>query len=81
MSAIVTQPVSAPPAKAISAADLLAGATKKGKSSSHLVYPGEAGREAAARWVQLDAQVAEAERELALVCDQILGVIRVCCSR
>ena len=29
-----------------------------------------------ARWLELDAQVAEAERELALLRDQILGVIR-----
>jgi hypothetical protein len=65
-----------PPAKAISAADLLAGATKKGKSNSHLVYTGEACRETAARWLQLDAQVAEKERELALLRDQILDVIR-----
>ena len=47
MSAIPTEPVAAPPVKAVSAAALLAGATKKGKISSHLLYPGEAGREAA----------------------------------
>ena len=43
MSAIVKQSVPAPQAKSVSAADLLAGATKKGKASNHLVYVGEAG--------------------------------------
>ncbi len=75
MSAIPKQSVPAP-AKSVSAAALLASATKKGKTSDHLVYPGEAGREAAARWLQLDAQLAETERELALVRDQVLDVIR-----
>lgn len=52
MSAV---PTSAPPqAKAVSAASLLAGATKKGKTSNHLLYRGEAGREAAERWLHLD---------------------------
>jgi hypothetical protein len=54
----------------------LAGATKKGKTSSHLVYPGEAGRQAAVRWLELDAQLAENERELGLVRDQVLNVVR-----
>lgn len=76
MSAIPTQPVATTQAKAVSAASLLAGATKKAKTSNHLVYPGEAGREAAARWLQLDAQLAETERELALIRDQILEVVR-----
>ena len=74
MSAIPEQSVTAP--KPLSAADLLAGATKKGKASSHLVYAGEAGREAAALWLKLDTQLAETERELALVRDQVLNVIR-----
>jgi hypothetical protein len=73
---IPTPTVPAPQAKSLSAADLLAGATKKGKTSSHLVYPGEAGRQAAVRWLELDAQLAENERELALVRDQILDVVR-----
>jgi hypothetical protein len=55
---------------------LLAGATKKAKTTSHLVYTGEAGQEAAARWLELNAQFAETERELALVRDQVLDVIR-----
>jgi hypothetical protein len=42
------------PPTAVSAAALLAGATKKGKTTSHLVYTGEAGQEAAARWLELD---------------------------
>lgn len=64
------------PAKAISAADLLAGATKKGKSTNHLVYVGEAGCEAATRWLDLSNRLAETERELALARDQVLDVIR-----
>jgi hypothetical protein len=75
-SPLVTPPVAVPPAKTISAADLLAGATKKGKTSSHLVYSGEAGREAIVRWLQLDAQFSETKRELELLRDQILNVIR-----
>ena len=63
-----------PPAK--SAADLLAGATKKGKSSNHLVYVGEGGCEAAARWLDLNDKFAETERELALARDRVLDVIR-----
>jgi hypothetical protein len=74
MSAIVKQPDSTP--KAPSASDLLAGATKKGKTTSHLVYAGEGGREAAARWLELNAKLAETERELGLARDQILNVIR-----
>jgi len=76
MSAIVKQPSAAPQAKSPSAADLLAGATKKGRTTSHLVYTGEAGREAAAHWLELDAKLAETERELGLVRDKILDVIR-----
>lgn len=49
------------PAQTVSAAALLAGATKKGKTSSHLIYTGEAGQEAAARWLELNAQFAETE--------------------
>jgi hypothetical protein len=75
MSAIVKQPGSTPQDKP-SAADLLAGATKKGKTTSHLAYTGEAGREAAARWLELNAQLAETERELGLVRDKLLDVIR-----
>jgi hypothetical protein len=75
MSAIVKQPGSTPQDK-LSAADLLAGATKKGKTTSHLLYTGEAGREAAARWLELSAHLAETERELGLVRDKILDVIR-----
>jgi hypothetical protein len=51
-------------APAVSAAAVLAGATKKGKTTSHLVYTGEAGQEAAGRWLELNAQFAETEREL-----------------
>jgi hypothetical protein len=72
----VKQPGAAPQAKSPSAAALLAGATKKAKTTSHLVYPGETGREAAARWLELDAKLAETERELGLVREQILDVIR-----
>jgi hypothetical protein len=46
----------APSAKKPSAADLLAGATKKGKSSNHLVYVGEVGCEAAARRLDVVSQ-------------------------
>jgi hypothetical protein len=74
MSAIVKQPVPAPQAK--TAADLLAGATKKGKSSNHLVYVGEVGQEAAARWLALNAKLAETDRELGLARDQVLDLIR-----
>jgi hypothetical protein len=64
------------PVQAVSAAALLAGATKKGKTTTHLVYTGEAGQEAAARWLELNAQFAETERELALVRDRVLDVVR-----
>jgi len=64
------------PPQALSAAALLAGATKKGKTTSHLVYTGEAGQEAAARWLELNAQFAETERELALVRDGVLDMVR-----
>src|SRR5262249_938857 len=74
MSTIVKQPACAPQAK--TAADLLAGATKKGKSSNHLVYVGEVGCEAAARWLDLNEKLAETERELALARDRVLDVIR-----
>src|SRR5262245_40565764 len=74
MSTIVKQPACAPQAK--SAADLLAGATKKGKSSNHLVYVGEVGCEAAARWLDLNDKLAETERELNLARDRVLDVIR-----
>src|SRR5262245_65990320 len=74
MSTIVKQPACAPQAK--SAADLLAGATKKGKSSNHLVYVGEVGCEAAAHWLDLNDKLAETERELALARDRVLDVIR-----
>ena len=76
MSAIVKQPVPAPQAKSVSAADLLAGATKKGKSSNHLVYVGEVGCEAATRWLDLNDRLSETERELALARDRVLDVIR-----
>jgi hypothetical protein len=74
MSAIVKQPACAPQAK--SAADLLAGATKKGKTGNHLVYVGEVGCEAAARWLDLNDKLAETERELNLARDRVLDVIR-----
>src|SRR5215475_5865924 len=70
MSTIVKQPACAPQAK--SAADLLAGATKKGKSNNHLVYVGEVGCEAAARWLDLNDKLAETERELNLARDRVL---------
>jgi hypothetical protein len=78
---IATSKVRAPqaksiPAPAVSAAALLAGASKKGKATNHLIYTGEAGREAAARWLELSAEFAETERELARVRDRILDVIR-----
>ena len=76
MAAIVKQPACAPQAKSVTAADLLAGATKKGKSSNHLVYVGEVGCEAAARWLDLNEKLAETERELNLVRDRVLDVIR-----
>jgi hypothetical protein len=76
MSAISKQPSAAPQAKSPSAAALLACATKKGKATSHLLYTGEAGREAAARWLELDAKLSETERELGLVREQILDVVR-----
>ena len=76
MSAIVKQSVPAPQAKTVSATDLLAGATKKGKSSNHLVYVGEVGREAAAHWLDLNDKLAETERELNLARDRALDVIR-----
>jgi hypothetical protein len=76
MSAIVKQSVPAPQAKSVSAADLLAGAAKKGKSSNHLVYVGEVGCEAATRWLDLNDKFAETERELALARDRVLDVIR-----
>ncbi len=82
MSAIVKQPVPAPQAKSTprakpaSAADLLAGATKKGKSSNHLIYVGEVGCEAATSWLDLNDKSAETERELALARDRVLDVIR-----
>ena len=52
------------------------GATKKGKSTSHLVYVGDVGCEAAARWLDLNDKFAETERELALARDRVLDVIR-----
>jgi hypothetical protein len=77
---IPTPKVRAPQAKippqAVSAAALLAGAAKKGKATSHLVYTGETGQEAAARWLELSTQFAETERELGLARDQVLDVIR-----
>jgi hypothetical protein len=73
---IPTPKVRAPQAKTVSAADLLAGAAKKGKANNHLVYTGETGQEAAARWLALNAQFAETERELGLARDQVLDVIR-----
>ena len=50
------QAKNAPPTIPISAAALLAGAAKKGKASSHLVYVGEAGCEAAAPLLLADGQ-------------------------
>jgi hypothetical protein len=76
MPKIVTPTVPAPQAKSVSAADLLAGAAKKGKSSNHLVYVGEVGCEAATRWLDLNDKFAETERELALARDRVLDVIR-----
>src|SRR5262245_31508925 len=76
MSVIVKQSVPAPQAKTVSAADLLAGATKKGKPSNHLIYVGEVGCEAATRWLDLNDKLAETERELALARDRVLDVIR-----
>jgi hypothetical protein len=73
---IPTPKVRAPQAKTVSAADLLAGAAKKGKASDHLVYTGEAGQDAAARWLELNARFAETERELGLARDKVLDVIR-----
>src|SRR5262245_39468113 len=76
MSAIVKQSVPTPQAKTVSAADLLAGAAKKDKSSNHLVYVGGVGSEAATRCLDLNDEVAEIERELDLARDRVLDVIR-----
>src|SRR5262249_242668 len=76
MAAIVKQSACAPQAKSVTAADRVAGDTKKGKSSSHLVYVGEVGCEAAAHWLDLNNKLAETERELALARDRVLDVIR-----
>jgi hypothetical protein len=79
MTALSTIPPSAPQAKsgAVSAAALLGAATKKpAKGNGHLVYAGDAGRDAAARWLQLHAQFEETERELGLARDQVLDVVR-----
>ena len=54
------------PAKKLSAADLLAGTAKKGKASTHLVYAEKAGQELASRWLELNAKLAEIERDLGL---------------
>ena len=69
-----TDPLAEP--KKVSAADLLAGATKKGKTNNHLAYSGEDGQAAATRWLELSAKLAETERELGLARDQVLDVIR-----
>jgi hypothetical protein len=76
MSAIARHSTSAPQSKSPSVEALLAGATKKAKTTSHLVYAGDAGREAAVRWLELDAKLAETEREVGLVCDKVLDLIR-----
>lgn len=66
-----------PPAK-VSAAALLGSATKKSsKSSSHLAYTGPAALQAAARWLETNAKAEEAERELALLRDEILKDVRI----
>src|SRR5438477_7214606 len=65
-----------PAAKKLSAADLLAGAAKKSKASSHLAYADKAGQEVAAHWLELNAKLAETERDLGLARDQLLDVIR-----
>jgi hypothetical protein len=72
-----TVPQSAPQSKngAVSAAALLGAAGKKPKGSSHLVYTGDDGREAAARWLKLHATQKETERELELARDQVLGIV------
>src|SRR5262245_7720237 len=77
MSALsVFKPEQGEPAKKLSAADLLAGAAKKGRASSHLVYAESAGRELVIRWLELNAKLAETERDLGLARDQVLDVIR-----
>jgi hypothetical protein len=71
-----TTPATAPQSNgAISAAALLGSAAKKLKGNSHLVYTGEDGREAAARWLKLHATKEETERELDLARDQVLEVV------
>ena len=45
-------------------------------ASQNRVYAGEAGQEAAARWLDLNAKFAETERELALARDRVPHVIR-----
>jgi hypothetical protein len=72
--AVSTTPTTAPQG-AVSAAALLGAAAKKPKNDSHLVYTGEDGREAAARWLKLQATQKETERELELARDQVLGVV------
>ena len=60
-----------------SAASLLSAAKKPAKgSSSHMTYTGDPGREVAARWLALNAKVAETERELGLARDQLIEIIR-----
>jgi hypothetical protein len=72
-----TTPAPAPPSNGVmSAAALLGAAAKKPKGNSHLVYTGEDGREAAARWLKLHTTKEETERELELARDQVLGVVR-----
>ena len=60
MSAVPTKPPSK--SRGVSAAGLLAGATKKSKTTNHLVYPGEAGRESASRWLEPSPRPARSSR-------------------
>jgi hypothetical protein len=77
MAVSTTPPATTPQSNGpISAAALLGSAAKKPKGKSHLVYTGEDGREAAARWLKLHAMKEETERELDLARDQVLGLVR-----
>ena len=75
MTTTIAKPVPAPTKPKKSLDDILASAEKKSsKASSHLNYPSQL--ETAAQWLKLHAQYEEAERELRLLRDQILAIVR-----
>src|SRR5262245_61291196 len=60
-----------------SAAALLGAAIKKGaKSSSHLVCDMEAAKPLGTKWLELATRLDETERELGLVREQLLDLVR-----